>query len=73
MTSDQRKFEHLAGLCNSLAQNALTPEQRETLLDLAHKWRAMATSPKICEVAPLDAHRSAVTAWPKGLHLRPSF
>ena len=44
MTSDQRKFEHLAGLCDSLAQNASTPEQRESLLDLAHKWRAMATS-----------------------------
>ena len=71
MTSDQRKFEHLAGLCDSLAQNASTPEQRESLLDLAHKWRAMATSQKLYEVAPLDAHRSAVTAWLKGLNLSP--
>ena len=39
MTSDQSKFEHLAGLCDSLAQNASTPEQRESLLDLARKWR----------------------------------
>ena len=30
MTSDQSKFEHLAGLCDFLAQNALTHEQRET-------------------------------------------
>ena len=73
MSSDQRKFEHLAGLCDSLAQNASTPEQRESFLDLAHKWRAMATSQQLYEVAPLDAHRSAVTAWLKGLHLRPSF
>ena len=71
MSSDQRKFEHLAGLCDSLAQNASTPEQRESFLDLAHKWRAMATSQKLYEVAPLDAHRSAVTAWLKGLNLRP--
>ena len=71
MSSDQRKFEHLAGLCDSLAQNASTPEQRESFLDLAHKWRAMATSQKLYEVAPLDAHRSAVTAWLKGLNLSP--
>ena len=71
MSSDQRKFEHLAGLCNSLAQNASTPEQRESFLDLAHKWRAMATSQKLYEVAPLDAHRSAVTALLKGLNLSP--
>jgi hypothetical protein len=69
MTSDQRKFEHLAGLCDSLAQNALTSEQRETLLDLAHKWRAMATSQKTYEVPPREAHRSAVTAWLNGLRL----
>jgi hypothetical protein len=68
MTSDQRKYEHLAGVCDALAQNASTPEQRESLLDLAHKWRAMATSAKIYEVPPLDSHRSAVTAWLKGLH-----
>ena len=71
MSSDQRKFEHLAGLCDFLAQNASTPEQRESFLDLAHKWRAMATSQKLYEVAPLDAHRSAVTAWLKGLNLSP--
>ena len=63
MTSDQRKFEHLAALCNSLAQSASAPEEREHLLDLAHQWRAMATSPKIYEFPPRDAHRSAVTAW----------
>jgi hypothetical protein len=63
MTSDQRKFEHLAGLCDCLAQNASTAEQRESLLDLAHKWRTMATNPKIYEVPPRDAHRSAVNEW----------
>ena len=50
MTSDQRKFESLAALCDSLAQNASAPEEREHLLDLANQWRAMATNPKIYEV-----------------------
>ena len=59
MTSYQRKYERLAGVCDSLAQNASTPEQRESLLDLAHKWRALATNPKICEVPPRHAHHSA--------------
>ena len=68
MTSDQRKFEHLAALCDSLAQNASAPEEHEHLLDLAHQWRAMATSQKLNKVPPRDAHRSAVTAWLKGLH-----
>ena len=63
MTSHQRKYEHLAGVCDALAQGASTPEQREHLLDLAHKWRALATDPKIYEVPPRDAHRSAVSAW----------
>ena len=36
MTSDQRKFEHLAGLCDSLAQSASTPEQRETAQVAGH-------------------------------------
>ena len=56
MTSDQRKFESLAALCDSLAQNASTPEEREHLLDLANQWRAMATRPKIYQVPPRDAH-----------------
>jgi hypothetical protein len=68
MTIDQRKFEQLAALCDSLAQSASAPEERKHLLDLAHQWRAMATSPKIYEVPPRNAHRSAVTAWLKGLH-----
>jgi uncharacterized membrane-anchored protein YhcB (DUF1043 family) len=68
MTSYQRKYEHLASVCDSLAQSASAPEEREHLLDLAHQWRAMATNPKICEVPPRDAHRAAVTAWLKGLH-----
>jgi len=63
MTSDQRKFESLAALCDSLAQSASAPEEREHLLDLANQWRAMATRPKIYQVPPRDAHRSAVTAW----------
>jgi hypothetical protein len=63
MTSDQRKFESLAALCDSLAQNASAPEEHDHLLDLAHQWRAMATSQKIYKVPPRDAHRSAVTAW----------
>jgi hypothetical protein len=63
MTSDQRKFEHLAALCDSLAQSASAPEEREHLLDLAHQWRAMATTPRIYEFLLRDAHRSAVTAW----------
>ena len=67
MTSYQRKYEHLAGVCDALAQSASTPEQRESFLDLANKWRAMATSQKLYEVAPRDAHRYAVTAWLKGL------
>jgi hypothetical protein len=66
MTSDQRKFESLAALCDSLAQSASVPEEREHLLDLAQKWRAMATSPKIYEVPPRDAHRSAVTRVAEG-------
>jgi len=65
MASDQRKFESLAALCDSLAQNASAPEEREHLLDLAHRWRAMATNPKVYEVALRDTHRSAVTAWLK--------
>ena len=68
MTSYQRKYEHLASVCDSLAQNASAPEEREHLLDLAHQWRTMATNPKIYEVPPRDAHRAAVTAWLKGLH-----
>jgi hypothetical protein len=67
MTSYQRKYEHLAGLCDALAQSASTPEQRESFLDLANKWRAMATSQKIYEVPPRDTHRSAVNAWLSGL------
>ena len=63
MTSDQRKFESLAAFCDSLAQSASAPEEREHLLDLAHQWRAMTTSPKIYAVPPREAHRSAVTAW----------
>ena len=46
MTSYQRKYEHLASVCDSLAQNASAPEEREHLLDLAHQWRAMATNRK---------------------------
>jgi len=61
MTSDQRKFESLALLCDSLAQNASAPEEREHLLDLAQQWRTMATRPRIYGVPPWDAHRSAVT------------
>ena len=63
MTSDRRKFESLAALCDTLAQKASAPEEREHLLDLVHQWRTMATSQKICRVPPRDAHRSAVTAW----------
>ena len=63
MTSDQRKFESLAVLCDFLAQNASAPEEREHLLDLAHQWRAMATSPKIYEVTLRNKHRSAVNVW----------
>jgi hypothetical protein len=63
MTGYQRKCEHLAGVCHALAQSALTPEQREHLIDLAHQWRSLATDPKICEVPPRDAHRSAVKEW----------
>jgi hypothetical protein len=63
MTSDQRKFERLAALCDTLAQSASAPEEREHLLDLAHQWRALATNPKIYEVPPRHPHRSAVTAW----------
>ena len=68
MSSNQRKYEHLAGVCDALAQSASTPEQREHLLDLAHQWRALATDPKIYEFPPRGAHRSDVTAWLKGLH-----
>ena len=68
MTSYQRKYEHLASVCDSLAQNASVPEERDHLLDLAHQWRAMATNPKIYEVPRRDAHRVAVTARLKGLH-----
>ena len=59
MTSDQRKFEHLAGSCDSLAQSASTPEQREAIVDLAHKWQAIATSQKLMRfLSPLIVPRS---------------
>ena len=48
------------------AQNASAPEERDHLLDLARQWRTMAISPRIYEVPPRDAHRSAVTTWLKG-------
>ena len=70
MTSDQRKYEYPAGVCDSLAQSASAPEERERLLDLAQQWRAMATSPKIYEVPPRDAHRSAVKEWLLGRVLK---
>jgi|RhiMethySRZTD1v2_1073278.scaffolds.fasta_scaffold3320219_1 hypothetical protein len=63
MTGYQRKYEHLAGVCDALAQSASTPEQRESFLDLANKWRALATGAKIYEVPPREAHRSAVNEW----------
>ena len=65
MTSE-RKFEHLAGLCDALAQSVSTPEQRETFVDLARKWRAIATSQKPYEVR-IATHRSAIKAWLHGL------
>jgi hypothetical protein len=69
MTGYQRKCEHLAGVCDALAQSALTSEQREHLLDLADQWRGVGDRSKIYEkVPPRDAHRSAVTTWLKGLH-----
>ena len=52
MTSYQRKYEHLAGVCDALAQSASTPEQRESFLDLANKWRVLANSQKLIEVPP---------------------
>jgi hypothetical protein len=67
MTSYQRKYEHLAGVCDALAQSASTPEQRESFLDLANKWRAFANSQKLFEVPPREAHRSAINAWLNGL------
>ena len=63
MTSDQRKFESLAALCDSLAQNASAPEERENLLDLAHQWRAMVTGQNVNVVPLQDEHRSAVNEW----------
>ena len=42
MTSYQRKYEHLASVCDSLAQSASAPEEREHLLDLptsGGRWR----------------------------------
>jgi hypothetical protein len=44
MTRYQRKYEHLAGVCDALAQSASTPEQREIFRDLANKWRALLTA-----------------------------
>jgi len=66
MASDQKKFESLALLCDSLARNASAPEEREHLLDLAQQWRTMATSRRIYGVPPRNAHRSAVITWLKG-------
>ena len=64
MSGYQRKYEHLAGVCDALAEGASTPEQRESFLDLASKWRAMATSQTIYEVFLREkAHRSAVKEW----------
>ena len=67
MTGYQRKCEHLAGVCDALAQSASTPEQRESFLDLVNKWRALANSQNLFEVPPREAHRSTVTAWLNGL------
>ena len=63
MTSDQREFERLAALCDTLAQSASAPEEREHLLDLANQWRAMATRPKIYQVSmgPIGRLREIAT------------
>ena len=67
MSGNQRKYEYLASVCDALAQSASTPEQRETFVDLAHKWRAIATNQKPYEV-PIATYRSAIKAWLHGLH-----
>ena len=66
MTSDQGKFDILRAFATPSARSASTPEQRETFVDLAHKWRAIATSQKPYEV-PIATHRSAIKAWLHGL------
>lgn len=67
MTRDKQKFEHLASLCDCLAISSSSPEQRETFVDLAQKWRAMAITQELYEVPEVAAHHSAVKAWLAGL------
>jgi hypothetical protein len=72
MSGDRKKYEHLAGLCDYLAQSASTPEQRKTFEELAGKWRVMATNQKLYEVPPSTARRSVVRGWLSGLRKAPA-
>jgi hypothetical protein len=72
MSGDRKKYEHLAGVCDYLAQTAPTPEQRKTFEELAGKWRVMATNQNLYEVAPSTAHRSTVRGWLSGLRKAPA-
>ena len=52
MTSYQRKMRTSCGRLRCPAQSASSPEQRESFLDLANKWRVLANSQKLIEVPP---------------------
>ena len=58
-----KKFEHLATLCDCLAKNASTPEQRENLIGLAERWRRRASGQGGSEPDLDTAHRAAVRSW----------
>jgi hypothetical protein len=57
------KCEQLARLCDSLAVGAATPGQRDALIELAGRWRAMSTDQGGSQPALGAAHRAAVRAW----------
>ena len=56
------KFENLARLCDTLAKNASTPRQRENLMTIAERWRAMSTSQE-SEPSVGAVHRAAIRSW----------
>ena len=66
-----QKFERLARLCDFLAQNASTPEQRERLIGIAERWRAMSIG-QGREPTPGAVHPAAVRSWLWATPAKPS-
>jgi hypothetical protein len=63
MTSDQRKFERLAALCDTLAQSASAPEERELFSiwpTSGGRWRPVQKFTRFLRETPtLRGHRVA--------------